>query len=630
MNLYVKMLGFLKPLWKHLILSTLLTLLYVFFNSVSLWTSVDFVRELFSTKTKNSQVTNSENQKTHQKIESSDRYSDLKSKFDLYQKINGAMKKMIIQEDKFKTLQFVCLIIFFSFLLKNIAFYYRKIMISFIELNIIVNIRNRLQESLMFQPVSYFERHHSGQLVSIVFNDVKSMNTVLNNTFGKLLLTPIQVITNIVLMLVFSWQLSLLAFIIVPVSGFFITKIGQSIRRKSRRVLVQISQVTAAFQEAISAIRIVKAFTGEKREIERFQREDYKFFKFNFRSSKLSALTSPFNETLAALMLIGLLWYGGHMVYADMGLDAERFLKFLLFLFASFSPLKDLADIHNTIQTGMAAAERIFDVIEAPREVYETEHSKPFHAFTKEIAYQNINFKYGEEYADVLKNVSLKIKKGETVALVGPSGSGKTTLVNLLPRFYPVISGSILIDGVDIQNFTLTSLREKIGVVTQDAILFNDTVRANIAYGNIHATEQEILEAAKVANALEFINEMDQGFESIIGERGVKLSGGQKQRLSIARAILKNPPILILDEATSALDTESERLVQEAIDKLMKNRTVMVIAHRLSTVINADKIVVMQHGEIIGQGKHADLLKQCALYKMLYKLQFKDEAGENI
>ncbi|MBN1779943.1 ABC transporter ATP-binding protein [bacterium] len=626
MNLYAKILGFIKPFWKLIVASTLLTFFYVLFNSVSLWVTVDLVKELFTPEPAvTAKVTEPP---ADPDAGSGDRLNMIRQKADLYNRLNRAVKSVIIQENRDSTLKIVCLLIFLSFFLKNVVFYFRRVLISIIELNVTINIRNKIMESLIYQPIAFFEKRHSGQLASVVFNDVKSVNLVLKDSFGKMLMTPMQILTNMVLMFIFSWQLTLFTFIIVPVSGSFIYKIGQSIRRKSRRVFQQISFVMATFHETISALRIVKAFTGESSEKEKFIRENKKFYHFNLRANKLNFLTSPFNETMGAFMGVVLLWYGGHMIYADSGLDAEKFMRFLVFLFASFSPMKELANIHNEIQTGMAAAERIFDIIESPAEIYETPDSVSFDGFRDRIEYNHITFQYTQENPDILKDVSLEIKKGETVALVGPSGSGKTTLVNLLPRFYEIQDGCIRIDGTDTKKYSLISLRRQIGIVTQDPILFNDTIRANIAYGNRQATEHEIIEAARVANAMEFISRMDQGLDSVIGERGVTLSGGQKQRLSIARAILKNPPILILDEATSALDTESERLVQDAIDKLMKNRTVLAIAHRLSTVINSDKIVVMQNGRIVGLGPHTTLIKTCPLYKMLYEMQFMDGSGK--
>jgi subfamily B ATP-binding cassette protein MsbA len=323
-----------------------------------------------------------------------------------------------------------------------------------------------------------------------------------------------------------------------------------------------------------------------------------------------------------------LLWYGGNMVYSNTGLSAEDFIRFLVFLFTMFQPIKDLSGINNTIQTGLAAAERIFGVLEEETEHYETPGARKLETFENEIKYENVSFRYYPEEPYVLKDISLSIKKGEMVAFVGHSGSGKTTIVNLLPRFYEIDEGRITIDGISTTEFTLSSLRKHMGIVTQDTVLFNDTVRANIAYGLDNYREEDIMEAAKAANAWEFISQLPRGMETPIGERGVRLSGGQKQRLSIARAILKNPPILILDEATSALDTESERLVQEAIDHLLRSRTVLVIAHRLSTITNANNIVVLNEGRIEDMGTHEKLLQTCSLYQGLTQKQFISSVSE--
>jgi len=633
MKLYLKIIQFIKPFWKLVVVAIFLTFFYVIFNNISLWVSVDFIRELFTTENQltqvndvvadSSSVSGKENKSTQQPDAG---LIDAKSKNNLYKDINSAIKRIIIQKDKYDTLKVVCLVIFFSFLLKNISLYFKKVVVNFIQLKIINNIRNKLHNVMLHLPLSFFEKRHSGDLTSIVFNDVNSVNNVLRDSFGNMLLTPIQVISNLVILILISWKLSLITFTIVPVSGLLIVKIGQSIRRKSRRVFLKISGVVSVFQETISGIRIVKAFTAESKEISFFEKANAQYFKVLFRKNNLNFATSPLNETLGILILVSLLWYGGGLVYSNAGLAAEDFIRYLLFLFAMFQPLKDLSGLNNSLQTGFAAAERIFNVIDMEQEIYNKPGARELTGIHNSIRYSNINFRYNETDKEVLHDVNLEIKRGETVAFVGHSGSGKTTLVNLLPRFYELQHGRIEIDGVDVHEYTLHSLRKQMGIVTQDSILFNDTVRANIAYGVVLNTpEHEIIAAAKAANAWEFIEKMDNKLDTMIGERGVNLSGGQKQRISIARAILKNPPILILDEATSALDTESEKLVQEAIDKLMRNRTVLVIAHRLSTVIHADKIIVVNKGKIMDSGTHRELLKSCPIYKQLYEMQFRDE-----
>ena len=394
-------------------------------------------------------------------------------------------------------------------------------------------------------------------------------------------------------------------------------------RRKSRRVFQQISVVLSVFQEAVASMQIVKAFTAEEREVNNFDRANRKFFKAQFRADRMGQATSPINEIIAVMVLIMLFWYGARLVYFN-ELDADDFMRFIVLLFAVFQPLKELSGLNNVLQRGLAAAERIFEIIDTPTEEFDRPDTICIDTFRDAIVINDMSFQYTPQGPFVLRNINLTYKKGQTVAFVGHSGSGKTTMVNLVPRFYDVTRGQILMDGNNLQDLDLISLRKQIGIVTQETFLFNDTIRYNIAYGIDTVTDEAIIEAAKAANAWEFIEKMELGLDSEVGERGVKLSGGQKQRLAIARAILKNPPILILDEATSSLDTESERLVQDAIDRLMKNRTVLVVAHRLSTIIHADMIVVMENGEVVDTGKHVELLETCPVYKNLYQIQFKE------
>ncbi len=618
MTLYKKVLGFMTPYWKQLIVVFVLTLLYVLLNNLSLWISVDFIKELFDPATI---------AKTEMVKEGVDQTQEANSKPEktgstkLYKDIKSYVKSWLIKDTKQNTLLTVCLFIFLTFLFKNITFYVRRLLLNFIELKIIVDIRNRLHLKLLRIPLFYFDNRHTGDLNSVVFNDVNAIKTVLQTSFGKLILSPVQIAVNIGILFMISWKLTVIMLIIVPLSAVVMTKVGQGVRRRSRRVFKQLADVVSLFQEAVTGIRIVKAFANEESEHKKFRTSNHLFFKKMFRQLTLKFLTSPVNEMLFVSILIFLLWYGGNMVYSNEGLSAEDFIRFLIFLFMMFQPLKDLSRINNVLQNGMAAAERIFGILDTSEEVYDSPEAEEMPDFTKSIVYRNVRFHYLNEAKQVLRDVHLTINKGEKAAIVGPSGAGKTTLVNLLPRFYELSGGDIFIDDVEYRKYTLQSLRRRIGVVTQDTILFNDTVRANIAYGREDATEEEIVAAAKAANAWEFIAKMPQGLDTEIGEKGTRLSGGQKQRLSIARAILKNPQILILDEATSALDTESEQLVQEAIEKLLKNRTVLVIAHRLSTIQNADKIVVMQDGVIESIGRHSELLQKSPVYKNLHQKQ---------
>ncbi len=631
MKLYLKVLKFVQPFWKAILFSFLLTFLYVFFNNVSLWVSVDFIREIFSPEyVETGQVYTVPDSTVKTEIidtvttsapSMTDIVKNNTKSSRIYDKINNYIKHIIVRDSKKGTLLSVCVVIFLAFLFKNITDYSKRVVVNYVVLNIIVSIRNQLHQKILRLPLGWFQKKHTGILTSIVFNDVKSLRIVFNNSFGKMILSPLQILTNVVIMVMISWRLSIVTFIIVPLSTYIIVKIGKSMRRRSKRVLKQMANVYTVFQEAVSAIRVVKIFSGEKKEYEKFHRENELFFKKRFRANKLKYATSPINEVLLVTILVFLLWYGGNQIYDHQGLKPEDFIRFLVFLFTLFQPIKDLSGINNIIQSGMAAAERIFTVLDAEPEIYEKKDAVELKGFNSKIIFKDVSFKYEENLPYAVEKINLEIKKGELVAFVGPSGSGKTTLINLLPRFYDVSEGSILIDDSDIRNITLTSLRVNMSMVTQDTILFNDTVRMNIAYGTENASEEDIIEAAKVANAWEFIEKLDKGLDTHIGEKGALLSGGQKQRLAIARAILNNPPILILDEATSALDTESERLVQESIDKLLADRTVLVIAHRLSTVTSADKIVVMNQGKIEAVGKHDELLLKSKTYAALSKEQ---------
>ena len=623
MNLYLRVLSYIKPHWKPVLIGFFFTLLFVLFNSVSVWVSVDFVRELFQAET----AQTSEN--VDQSRQESSREEWLADQFGrqrIYDTLNSFVKSIIIRDNKFDTLKVVCFVIFMSFLFKNLSLYLHRVFFYFAQLKIVVQLRNDLQYRLLRLPLSFFHKQHSGKLTSIVFNDVNAVQSVLDSSFVKIFLAPLQIIVYLTFLLIFSWKLTLITFILIPVSGFLIIKIGQSMRRKSRRVLEQISLVVTAFQESVSAIRIVKAFTTEKKESDKFEQTNNNYFKQAFRAKRLDFLTSPLNETIGVLVFTILLWYGGTMVFTGQGMTAEIFMRFLIFLFMLFQPLKELSGLNNILQSGMAAAERIFNYLNLPTEVYEKDDAIELDDFTDSIVFSNVYFSYDGEI-QVLRDINLTINKGEMVAFVGHSGVGKSTLVDLIPRFYDVQRGSIAIDGLDVRELNLFSLRDQIGIVTQETILFNDTVRKNISYGSDHYADEQIIQAAKSANAWEFIEKMEHGLDTMVGERGVTISGGQRQRLSIARAILKNTPILILDEATSALDSQSEKLVQNAIEHLMQNRTVLAIAHRLSTILHADKIVVMDKGKIVDIGKHEALLQRSPVYQHLYRMQFETKAN---
>jgi len=411
--------------------------------------------------------------------------------------------------------------------------------------------------------------------------------------------------------------------IVLPLTTFIIRKISNSLRRRSKRVQEKIADITSVLQETISGIKVVKAFAMEKYENKKFQGRTKDHFLAVIRQIRTQRLAGPISETVGIAVMVGVILYGGSLVLQGNSIQAEDFMRFLFILFAILEPLKSLTEVNNNIQIALASGKRIFDLVDEPIDVIEKPGVVSIKTFNDSIVYENVSFRYNTNSEMVLKNVNLEVKKNQRIALVGSSGAGKTTMLNLLPRFYDVDSGSIKVDGKDIRDYSLTSLRHLMGIVTQEVILFDDTVKNNIAYGVDNYSHEQIERAADLANATQFIQELPNGFNTIIGERGMFLSGGQRQRISIARAILKNPPILIFDEATSSLDSESELLIQESIENLIKDRTVLVIAHRLSSILHSDKIVVLEGGKIIDEGLNEELLERSERYKQLYELQFK-------
>jgi subfamily B ATP-binding cassette protein MsbA len=474
----------------------------------------------------------------------------------------------------------------------------------------------------MWQSLSFFNRYQTGNLISRITNDINTLNESLKNNFTKIIRDPLLIVIFLTLLISISWQLTLIASIVFPATAFLITKIGQSLKRKSRRVQERIADVTTVLQETISGVKIVKAFAMEKYESEKFQNRTLDHLRAVVRQVRLQRLSSPLSETIGIGIMVGVLWYGGQMVLSGDLLSSEDFIRFIAILFSVMDPIKKLGQFNNDVQISLASGKRIFKILDTPVAITNRVNAANKEDFNNNLSYENVSFRYAEKGDLVLNDITIRVNKNQKFAIVGGSGGGKTTLVNLLPRFYDVSSGSIKIDGTDIRDIKLGSLRRLMGIVTQDVILFNDSVANNIAYGYHQYSIEEIKRAARLANANEFIAQMGDGYDTIIGERGMRLSGGQRQRISIARAILKNPPILIFDEATSSLDSEAERLIQEAIENLMKDRTVLIIAHRLSSIMKSDKIIVLEEGTIIDEGTHDELIERCERYEYLYKLQF--------
>lgn len=527
---------------------------------------------------------------------------------------------------KYDALMWLPLAIIGAFFCKGVANYIQTVLMSYIGLRIINNLRNQLYDQIQRQSLAFFTQHPTGVLMSRITNDVTSMQTAASEAITSLIRDTFTIIALIGFIFYMDWKLSLIAMIVFPITAYPISKFGKKIRKVTRSSQETMGTLNSLLQETISGTRIVKAFSMEKYESKRFQAESERLFKLNMKSVSVKALSHPVMEVLGAVGIAAVVFYGGYNVLHGHSTPGT-FTSFLAGVLMLYEPVKRLTNVNNSINTGIAGAERVFRVLDRIPDIQDKPGAKELPPVSHSIDMENVYFGY--ENTPVLRNINLSIKVGEVVAFVGMSGGGKTSLVNLIPRFYDVSEGRILIDGHDVRDVTLQSLRSQIAIVTQQTILFNDTVKNNIAYGDIQRTEEEIFNAARAANAHDFISRLPNGYDSNIGELGTKLSGGEKQRISIARALLKNAPILILDEATSSLDTEAEIEVQDALDNLMKGRTTLVIAHRLSTIRNADRIITLVNGQIVEEGNHEALMTQRGEYYRLYNLQFKDEGNGN-
>ncbi|MBN1306835.1 MAG: ABC transporter ATP-binding protein [Chitinispirillaceae bacterium] len=603
LKLYRRMISYLSAYWPWITLSVLLSFLVVNFEALSLWFGASLLQTLFDPSA----------------VETA------KPSFTLAG-LNGLLKyhtwRLIRRENPLDSLKLVCLLMAATFLAKNVLIYGKSLVMATLNLNVVKDLRNQLQRHALKLPVSWYDRSKSGAIISIILNDAASINASMTSTFDRLFVEPMRVIFFITLLLIINVKLTLVIFVIFPLLGILIAAVGKAVRRRSKRVLEHMAGLVSILHETIVGIRAVKMFNMHLIEAEKFRGENRRFIHHSFRSTAVGAVSSPLTEVLGVVVVIILLWYGGRQVLRADGFGAEDFVRFLIFLFSTFTPLKALTTITNTLQSGFAAADRVFAVLDAPVEPLAEPVPGATPPFTRSIEFSHVTFAYPGTDTEVLRDLSFTVRKGSIVALVGSSGAGKSTVLDLLPRFYDITGGAILIDGVDIRDCTLTGLRHLFGIVAQETVLFNDTVCNNISYGSPGAPRDLVIEAARAANALEFIEKMPLGFDTMIGERGVMLSGGQRQRLSIARALLRNPPVLILDEATSSLDTESELLVQSAINNLIANRTAIVVAHRLSTIRHADTILVLEEGRITEQGSHAELLALGKRYKYFYDIQF--------
>ena len=520
------------------------------------------------------------------------------------------------------TLSYLPLLVVAIFAFRGLMNFGQSYLNDYVGLRIINDVRNQLNRHFQSLSVSFFHRHPSGTLLSRVNSDVSLLRYSITDALASFLKDSTSLVVLMVVAFLKDWVLASIAFFVFPASVLPIMRLSKKIKRFTRRGQISTGMLTELLQESIQGNRIVKAFGMEDYEDQRFMQENFRLFKQSLRASRIKSIVSPAMELLASFAIGGVVWYGGWSVIAG-GRTQGEFMAFMAAMFLMYGPFKGLSRTYTSVHQGLAGAERVFEVLDEKPAITDKPNARPAQPFTEEIKFQSVNFAYAD--APVLKQIHLTIKAGQTVAVVGMSGVGKSTLVDLIPRFYDVSAGRILLDGIDVRDLTVRSLRAQIGIVTQHTFLFNDTVKNNIAYGIANPDMNAVVTAAKAAHAHEFIMAMPHGYDSFVGELGMQLSGGQRQRLAIARALLKNAPILILDEATSALDTDSERLVQDALENLMADRTTVVIAHRLSTVRRADRIIVLVDGTIAEDGTHEELLARNGEYNRLYMIQALEE-----
>ncbi len=610
---YFRLLAHLKPHSKYLIPAMIFMVLFAGMSGFSITMIVPFTKILFSQPGQVSQQALEQQEDSDQDEESLVVLlpKTLKRKFD----------QAIVGKTHLETLGRFCILVFLIFLIKNLFWYAQSFLIVRVEQGVIMDIRNKLYRHFHLLPLEYFHGQKTGVLISRITNDINLVKGAVANGFAQVLRQGFLMLAYLFLVFWASWKLAFIALLLFPFAMLIIGKFGQKVKKSSAVTQEKMGAMTSVLQETISGIRVVKAFVMEKFEIRKFTDTTRDYFKTMVRLTRVGSLAPPLTEVLGVFAAALLLWFAGREILSGT-LDPGRFFLFLFAMLSLMQPIRTISHLNIDIQQGLAAGKRIFEVLDTKPRIKTNPEAVKKDSLEKSVTFDNVCFSY-DGNKEVLSNLTFEVKAGEVVALVGPSGAGKSTSMDLLPRFYDPTKGKIKIDGIDLKRIDLGSLRNLMGIVTQETILFNDTVWNNIAYGHERASEQRVHEAGRAANAHDFITAMPQGYQTTIGDRGVKLSGGEKQRLAIARALFKNPPILIFDEATSSLDSESEALVQEAIDRLMKGRTVFVIAHRLSTIQNVDKILVLDHGRIVQTGNHESLMKQGGLYKRLYRMQFK-------
>jgi len=605
MNSFKKIFPFVLPYKKYAYLNIFFNVLYALFSTLSFMALIPMMQVLFDQTKRNT----------------------VKPVFDniyhIKQYLEDFLSYYITTTTDEKgvgfTLSIMVFVIISIFMLKNLSDYMAMFFINFLKNGILRDMRNALYKKTLELPLSFFSEKRKGDVIARISNDVNEVQNSMLSILELIVKEPLTIIFTIIMMFTISTKLTIFVFIFIPVSGYIISLIGKQLKRQSTRAQQEQGTFLSTIEETLGGLKVVKSYNSEGYFNNVFQSSTNRFFKLSISIGNRQNLASPVSEFMGIMVIAILLWYGGTMVLIEKSLNGAAFIAYMGLAYNILTPAKSISKASYNVKRGNAAADRILEILEQENPIVSKPNAIIKNTFESGISIENVNFRYEEE--NVLKNFSLHVPKGKTVALVGQSGSGKSTIANLLTRFYDVNEGTVAIDNINIKDIDLQHLRGLMGLVTQDSILFNDTIKANISLGKLDATDDEIINALKIANAYEFVKDLPEGIYTNVGDSGNKLSGGQKQRLSIARAVLKNPPIMVLDEATSALDTESERLVQKALENMMQNRTSIVIAHRLSTIQKADIIVVMQKGEIVEQGNHEELLSHNGVYSKLVTMQ---------
>lgn len=613
MHLYIRLLSYLKPYIRKLGVSVAALIVFALFSSASIWMIGPLFNIIFYPD-KMTEVT------TSSKLGELADFSEIDMTKGLKTQVTDLVNGFIIQDTKLETLATICIAIIVVFLIKNIAFYINLYMASLIELGVIRDIRNILYSHMVNLSFDYFNKSKVGTLISRLTNDVQVVNTAIVATFLNMIRDLLLLVLYLAIVLMISWKLTVIALSVTSVSVILMYFIGKMLRSQALLSQKLMANIISIIQETLSGMRLVKAFGMEKFEVDKFSRKSKEYHDVMRKVFVWRKTSSPVSEIVGIAAITVVLWFGGKQVIFAKSIEANDFIVYLFALFSMMQPLKAIGTHYIRIQEGLSAGERLFEIIDIVPKIVNPPNPIGITGIEQSIDFKSVNFNYGD--GAILKDINISIKSGEILAIVGPSGAGKSTFANLIPRFYDTTSGEITIDGINLKDINLEDLRKLTGYVTQEVILFNDTVRNNIAYGREDKSKEAIIQAAKTANAHDFITNLPDGYSTFLGDRGTRLSGGQQQRVAIARAILNDPPILIFDEATSSLDLESEMKVQQAIENLMANRTVIMIAHRLSTVKKADKIIVLDNGSLVQEGTHKELIEEDGLYAKLYNLQF--------